>query len=70
MTNEEAQKRFDEMKAKLKVAQTLLDSLDEVDENDIPVQSATLLEIARLHQEVAIAAKEMDNHRTIIKKQE
>lgn len=48
------------MKAKLKAAQELLDSLDNVDENNIPVQSATLLEIARLQQEVAIAAAEID----------
>ncbi len=60
MTEEEAKERFAEMKAKLKAAQELLDSLDNVDENNIPVQSATLLEIARLQQEVAIAAAEID----------
>ena len=60
MTEQEAKERFAEMKAKLKAAQELLDSLDNVDENDIQVQSATLLEIARLQQEVAIAAAEID----------
>ena len=60
MTEQEANERFAEMKAKLKAAQELLDSLDNVDENDIQVQSATLLEIARLQQEVAIAAAEID----------
>ena len=60
MTEQEANERFTEMKAKLKAAQELLDSLDNVDENNIPVQSATLLEIARLQQEVAIAAAEID----------
>ena len=60
MTEQEAKERFAEMKAKLKAAQELLDSLDNVDENDFPVQSATLLEIARLQQEVAIAAAEID----------
>ena len=60
MTEQEAKERFVEMKAKLKAAQELLDSLDNVDENNIPVQSATLLEIARLQQEVAIAAAEID----------
>ena len=60
MTEQEAKERFAEMKAKLKAAQELLDSLDNVDENNIPVQSATLLEIARLQQEVAIAAAEID----------
>ena len=60
MTEEEANEWFAEMKAKLKAAQELLDSLDNVDENDIQVQSATLLEIARLQQEVAIAAAEID----------
>jgi len=60
MTEQEAKERFAEMKAKLKAAQDLLDSLDNVDENNIPVQSATLLEIARLQQEVAIAAAEID----------
>ena len=60
MTEQEATERFAEMKAKLKAAQELLDSLDNVDENNIPVQSATLLEIARLQQEVAIAAAEID----------
>ncbi len=60
MTEQEANERFDAMKAKLKAAQELLDSLDNVDENDIQVQSATLLEIARLQQEVAIAAAEID----------
>lgn len=60
MTEQEAKERFAEMKAKLKAAQELLDSLDNVDENNIPIQSATLLEIARLQQEVAIAAAEID----------
>lgn len=60
MTEQEAKERFAEMKAKLEAAQELLDSLDNVDENNIPVQSATLLEIARLQQEVAIAAAEID----------
>ena len=60
MTEQEAKVRFAEMKAKLKAAQELMDSLDNVDENNIPVQSATLLEIARLQQEVAIAAAEID----------
>ena len=60
MTEQEAKERFAEMKAKLKAAQELLDSLDNVDENNIPVQSATLLEIAWLQQEVAIAAAEID----------
>lgn len=60
MTEQEANERFAEMKTKLKAAQELLDSLDNVDENNIPVQSATLLEIARLQQEVAIAAAEID----------
>ncbi|MDO5316688.1 MAG: hypothetical protein Q4F82_11380 [bacterium] len=60
MTEQEAKERFAEMKAKLKAAQELMDSLDNVDENNIPVQSATLLEIARLQQEVAIAAAEID----------
>ena len=60
MTEQEAKERFAEMKAKLKAAQELLDSLDNVDENNIPVPSATLLEIARLQQEVAIAAAEID----------
>lgn len=60
MTEQEANERFDAMKAKLKAVQELLDSLDNVDENNIPVQSATLLEIARLQQEVAIAAAEID----------
>lgn len=60
MTEQEAKERFAEMKAKLKAAQELLDSLDNEDENNIPVQSATLLEIARLQQEVAIAAAEID----------
>ena len=60
MTEQEAKERFAEMKAKLKAAQELLDSLNNVDENNIPVQSATLLEIARLQQEVAIAAAEID----------
>lgn len=60
MTEQEANEWFAEMKAKLKAAQELLDSLDNVDENNIPVQSATLLEIARLQQEVAIAAAEID----------
>ena len=60
MTEQEAKERFVEMKAKLKAAQELLDGLDNVDENNIPVQSATLLEIARLQQEVAIAAAEID----------
>lgn len=60
MTEQEAKERFAEMKAKLKAAQELLDSLDNVDDNNIPVQSATLLEIARLQQEVAIAAAEID----------
>lgn len=60
MTEQEAKERFAEMKAKLKAAQELLDSLDNVDENNIPVQSATLLEIARLQQEVAFAAAEID----------
>ena len=60
MTEQEAKERFAEMKAKLKAAQELLDGLDNVDENNIPVQSATLLEIARLQQEVAIAAAEID----------
>lgn len=60
MTEQEAKERFAEMKAKLKAAQELLDSLDNVDENDIQVQSATLLEIARLQQEVAMAAAEID----------
>lgn len=60
MTEQEAKERFAEMKAKLKAAQELLDSLDNVDENNIPVQSTTLLEIARLQQEVAIAAAEID----------
>ena len=60
MTEQEAKERFAEMKAKLKAAQELLDSLDNVNENDIPVQSATLLEIARLQQEVAIASAEID----------
>lgn len=48
------------MKAKLKAAQELLDSLDNEDENNIPVQSATLLEIARLQQEVAEDIDEFD----------
>lgn len=60
MTEQEAKERFAEMKAKLEAAQELLDSLDNVNENDIPVQSATLLEIARLQQEVAFAAAEID----------
>ena len=60
MTEQEAKERFAEMKAKLKAAQELLDSLDNEDENNIPVQSATLLEIVRLQQEVAIAAAEID----------
>lgn len=60
MTEQEAKERFAEMKAKLKAAQELLDSLDNEDENNIPVQSTTLLEIARLQQEVAIAAAEID----------
>ena len=60
MTEQEAKERFAEMKAKLEAAQELLDSLDNVNENDIQVQSATLLEIARLQQEVAIAAAEID----------
>lgn len=60
MTEQEAKERFAEMKAKLKAAQELLDSLDNVDENNISAQSATLLEIARLQQEVAIAAAEID----------
>ncbi len=57
---EAAQELFAEMKAKLEAAQELLDSLDNVNENDIPVQSATLLEIARLQQEVAIASAEIN----------
>ena len=60
MTEQEAKERFAEMKAKLEAAQELLDSLDNEDENNIPVQSATLLEIVRLQQEVAIAAAEID----------
>ena len=65
MTEQEAKERFAEMKAKLKAAQDLLDSLDNVDENNIPVQSATLLEIARLQQEVAIAAAEIDRFQRV-----
>lgn len=60
MTEQEAKERFAEMKAKLKAAQELLDSLDNEDENNIPVQSATLLEIARLQQEVAEDIDEFD----------
>ena len=60
MKSQETKERLAEIKAKLKESQELLDSLENVDENDIEVQSETLLTIARLHKEVADAVAELD----------
>lgn len=60
MTREEIKQKYADIKAKLKAAQTLLDSLNDVDEDDLQSQADALKEVVRLHQEAADIMAEID----------
>ena len=60
MTREDIKQRYVDIKAKLKAAQTLLDSLNDVDEDDLQSQADALKEVVRLHQEAADIMAEID----------
>lgn len=60
MTREEIKQKYADIKAKLKAAQTLLDSLNDVDEDDLQSQADALKEVVRLHQEAADMVAELD----------
>jgi hypothetical protein len=60
MTREEIKQKYADIKAKLKAAQTLLDSLNDVDEDDLQCQADALKEVVRLHQEAADIMAEID----------
>jgi len=60
MTREEIKQRYADIKAKLKAAQSLLDSLNDVDEDDLQSQADALKEVVSLHQEAADIMAEID----------
>ena len=60
MTRAEIKQKYADIKAKLKAAQTLLDSLNDVDEDDLQSQADALKEVVRLHQEAADIMAEID----------
>ncbi len=60
MTREEIKQKYADIKAKLKAAQSLLDSLKDVDEDDLQSQADALKEVVRLHQEAADIMAEID----------
>ena len=60
MTREDIKQRYADIKAKLKAAQSLLDSLKDVDEDDLQSQADELKEVVRLHQEAADIMAEID----------
>lgn len=60
MTREEIKQKYADIKAKLKAAQSLLDSLNDVDEDDLQSQADALKEVVRLHQEAADIMAEID----------
>lgn len=60
MTREEIKQKYADIKAKLKAAQTLLDSLNDEDEDDLQSQADALKEVVRLHQEAADIMAEID----------
>ena len=60
MTREEIKQKYADIKAKLKAAQSLLDSLNDVDEDDLQSQADALKEVVRLHQEAADILAEID----------
>lgn len=60
MTQEEIKQKYADIKAKLKAAQSLLDSLNDVDEDDLQSQADALKEVVRLHQEAADIMAEID----------
>ena len=60
MTREEIKQKYADIKAKLKAAQTLLDSLNDVDEDDLQSQADALKEVVSLHQEAADIMAEID----------
>ena len=60
MTREDIKQRYADIKAKLKAAQSLLDSLNDVDEDDLQSQADALKEVVRLHQEAAVIMAEID----------
>ena len=60
MTREEIKQKYADIKAKLKAAQSLLDNLNDVDEDDLQSQADALKEVVRLHQEAADIMAEID----------
>ena len=60
MTREEIKQKYADIKAKLKAAQSLLDNLNDVDEDDLQSQVDALKEVVRLHQEAADIMAEID----------
>ena len=60
MTREDIKQRYADIKAKLKAAQSLLDSLKDVDEDDLQSQADALKEVVSLHQEAADIMAEID----------
>ena len=60
MTEQEANERFDAMKAKLKAAQDILDGFSQIDKGDLKARAEALKKAVRLQQEVAKAIDEFD----------
>lgn len=60
MTEQEANERFDAMKAKLKAAQDILDGFGQIDKGDLKARAEVLKKVVRLQQEVADDIDELD----------
>jgi hypothetical protein len=60
MTEQEANERFDAMKAKLKAAQDILDGFSQIDKGDLKARAEALKKAVRLQQEAAEAIDEFD----------
>ena len=60
MTEEEATKRFSEMKAKLAAVQDILGEFDQIDANDLKARGEALKKAIKLQQEVAQEIDEIE----------
>ena len=60
MTEQEVNERFDEMKAKLKASQDILDDFSQIDKSDLKARAEALKKAVRLQQEVAEEIDEFD----------
>ena len=60
MTEQEANERFDVMKAKLKAVQDILDGFGQIDKSDLKARAEAMKKAVKLQQEVAEDIDEFD----------